>query len=830
MSVSLISNDVPAAKSSAKKNSSADAASSKIVAKFSIFDPVITYEHREFYEKIVNELNGLFPICNQGKCSAVEISEDATEQEQITDLMVRVENFSHELLDVTKKLFDQFYQAKEEFHRMIFSNVAYVKINLIDRNLLERTCDVRWWALETAFGDCVGAANSVREKISSLCSQLTDLNKKLKKRHDENNGEDVSGANFEAEQKFLDFIAMVLPDLENEVRIMVNAGAYEKYVNNVNLLLTAIPESAAGKELQKSVKELSDDLQKLHGKIKFSCQRLEDVNSSYTLYRDLVICDRRGTVIANANRKTRSRVLGIDISDTQWFKEATKTRDGTEYFAQDLTRGTIEDMPSLVYTTAIRENLDNNGAFIGAMGILFDFQGETKIILDDYMPTDDKSNTASGWHSFFTNESGEIIGSSDDAIFEQGRLAHVPRHHRQLSSGQKACSYAIVEGQDAAIFTAKTDGYLEYKGLGWSSHLVVPRAAIFGSRYHAENAGISMEELMDSLIIPNINKQTYLKIQEDKESIQLISLNGIVFASKLGKRGVALGPIFDQITKTGDFATSRMEDLLAEMAAGELALNLQALEMFSKQAIDLIDRNLFERSADIRWWSTDRYFWEALSDPSEDAFQRACNRLKVINNSYTMYRNLVLADSSGEIVACSKMELRNELKKVNVSDQEWFQNGMRTQRSNEYAVQDVQTSVLEKHKDRSLIYSGGIRAEGAREGDSTGVLGVLFDWDTEAGKILENCLPRDRDGNYIAGCAAFYTSATHEVIETTDPETFPVGMVVDLPPEHHNLQPGQSSSGIFNQGEKRYILGTSRTQGYREYQGLAWCAHVVRPL
>jgi hypothetical protein len=424
---------------------------------------------------------------------------------------------------------------------------------------------------------------------------------------------------------------------------------------------------------------------------------------------------------------------------------------------------------------------------------------------------------------------GRIIASSDESIFEPGKLAHVPRNHRELESGQKAHSYAIVEGQDAALFTAKTDGYLEYKGLGWSSHLIVPRNAIFGSKYLAEGDGISTEELMGSLIIPDINKDTYQKIQEDKESIQLISLNGIVFASKLGKRGVALGPIFDQITKTGDFATSRMEDLLAEMAAGELALNLQALEMFSKQAIDLIDRNLFERSADIRWWATDRYFWKSLADPSEDAFQSACNRLKVINNSYTMYRNLILADSSGEIVACSKMELRNELKKVNVSDQEWFQNGMRTQKSNEYAVQDTQTSILEKHKDRSLIYSGGVRTSGAREGDAIGVLGVLFDWDTEARKILENCLPCDRDGNFISGCVAFYTNSKDEIMETTDDEKFPVGMTVELPEEHKNLTDGQSASGLFEHGSRKYLLGSSRTQGYREYRGIYWSAHVVRP-
>ena len=42
---------------------------------FSIFDPSIRFEHREFYEKNVSELNGIFPVCNQGESTAVEISD-----------------------------------------------------------------------------------------------------------------------------------------------------------------------------------------------------------------------------------------------------------------------------------------------------------------------------------------------------------------------------------------------------------------------------------------------------------------------------------------------------------------------------------------------------------------------------------------------------------------------------------------------------------------------------------------------------------------------------------------------------------------------------------
>jgi hypothetical protein len=273
-----------------------------------------------------------------------------------------------------------------------------------------------------------------------------------------------------------------------------------------------------------------------------------------------------------------------------------------------------------------------------------------------------------------------------------------------------------------------------------------------------------------------------------------------------------------------------MEDILKEMALGELELNLKALENFSKQAIDLVDRNLFERAADIRWWATDEYFWNALENPGPENFHKASDRLKVINGSYTMYRNIVLADDSGNIVACSRTELRNELSKINVSDQPWFQMGMRTARSEEFAVQDVQKSLLEKAKARSLVYSGGVRNKGSRAGESIGVLGTLFDWDTEAKKILQTCLPRDPGGTTIEGSAAFYTNARGEIVETTSDETFPVGARLDLPAAAQKLSKGETSSSVFRMAGGSYLLGSSRTKGYREYDGLAWCAHVVRPI
>ena len=146
---------------------------------------------------------------------------------------------------------------------------------------------------------------------------------------------------------------------------------------------------------------------------------------------------------------------------------------------------------------------------------------------------------------------------------------------------------------------------------------------------------------MNSKLIPERNQQTYREIQRNKGDIQLISINGIILATDLGKAGTSFIPIFDQITTTGNSTTGKMEELLSEMSSDMLEQNLKALENFSKQAIDLIDRNLFERAADVRWWSTDHAFWEALQDGTDEKFEQAAKRLGIINASYTMYRDLV---------------------------------------------------------------------------------------------------------------------------------------------------------------------------------------------
>jgi hypothetical protein len=220
--------------------------------KFNIYNPVITYEHRAAYDMVLSQLHEIFPICNQGKCKALEVTDDPQKQKQINDLMEKVEFISDSLITITKVFFDQLYRAKESSSQSIAHSMAKITIDMIERNLLERTCDVRWWALEKSFWECVEVSN------------------------------------------------------------LLNTGTAKKST----VKITADSAVNSDKKLIES---------SLANLVTVACTRLEDIRSSYTLYRDLVLVDMSGKVIATANIDSREKLLGFNISEEVWFKEALKT-------------------------------------------------------------------------------------------------------------------------------------------------------------------------------------------------------------------------------------------------------------------------------------------------------------------------------------------------------------------------------------------------------------------------------------------------------------------------------------------------------------------------
>ncbi len=116
----------------------------------------------------------------------------------------------------------------------------------------------------------------------------------------------------------------------------------------------------------------------------------------------------------------------------------------------------------------------------------------------------------------------------------------------------------------------------------------------------------------------------------------------------------------------------RIDDLqdqvarMAERAQGDRLVDL------ALNAIELIDRNLYERTCDVRWWATDSAVVECAAAPAEERAAHASRRLGVILSAYTVYLDLWLCDLDGRVLAHGRPERFAGVRGGSVAHEPWF--------------------------------------------------------------------------------------------------------------------------------------------------------------
>jgi hypothetical protein len=169
-----------------------------------------------------------------------------------------------------------------------------------------------------------------------------------------------------------------------------------------------------------------------------------------------------------------------------------------------------------------------------------------------------------------------------------------------------------------------------------------------------------------------------------------------------------------------------------------LAENVRGLRLsdLALTNIDLIDRNLYERSCDVRWWATDNSAVDALTVGTPEARQYCSRRLGLILSSYTVYYDLVVCDLNGTVIANGRPNTYNS-EGMTCAQDTWFRSALETRSGEEFGFQGVHASPLVGGS-HVLIYSCCIRAEGDVHGQPIGVLGIVFHWDALAQTIMSN--------------------------------------------------------------------------------------------
>ncbi|MBB3900144.1 methyl-accepting chemotaxis protein [Roseococcus suduntuyensis] len=314
-------------------------------------------------------------------------------------------------------------------------------------------------------------------------------------------------------------------------------------------------------------------------------------------------------------------------------------------------------------------------------------------------------------------------------------------------------------------------------------------------------------------------------IQAITRQTRVLALNATIEAARAGEMGrgfaVVAGEVKNVAGEVARLATemdtelsSAFDDLRAVGRRMVQETRGQRMVDLALNAIEIMDRNLYERTCDVRWWATDSALVEAVADPSAPCLAHATKRLGVILSAYTVYLDLWLADAQGRVVAHGRPDRFPGVAGLDVSREVWFQQARASRSGDDFAVADI-APCAPLGGVPVATYAAAVREGGEAQGRVVGVLGIHFDWAPQAEAVVRGvrlhphevastrALLVDRDGRVLAA------SDGHGVLS----ETIPI-------PSH------AGPSGVFEAADARFAHHV--TPGYETYRGLGWRGVLVQ--
>lgn len=254
---------------------------------------------------------------------------------------------------------------------------------------------------------------------------------------------------------------------------------------------------------------------------------------------------------------------------------------------------------------------------------------------------------------------------------------------------------------------------------------------------------------------------------------------------------------------------------MAELRTTAQTVRGSRLSDLALYVIELIDRNLYERSCDVRWWATDSAVvqgCDALAD--ETARNFACKRLGVILDSYTVYLDLWVADKNGRVIANGRPDRYSAIG-TDVSQKEWFRQAMATRNGGEYAVADIEINDALGGKSVAT-YATAVRAGGEEDGEIVGAMGIFFDWEDQAESVVNSISlpPEERERTTI-----MIVDRDFKIIASSD-------RMVRLG-EYMALRHDKEEKGAYLL-EDETIVAHALTPGYETYAGLGWRGVIIQ--
>ncbi len=514
-------------------------------------------------------------------------------------------------------------------------------------------------------------------------------------------------------------------------------------------------------------------------------ERFHEYVQKYSVYHDIVLLDTEGNILARLDdsencTSSKDPLITESLESTEGYVEVFRK---TDLFSHD------DD--ALMYAYRVTESNAADSAALGVLVLCFKFENEMESIFKQFRTDEDWAILT------LLDKTGKVISTSDENQVRLGSKVKLTNGEGQI------INYA---GRRYIAATFETSGYQGFYGLGWLGHVMVPLEHAF-----QQSIGANIRDTISKDILISIMRDSHLFSAELKHipkraahiqaGLQMAVWNGNVSSRKddISK------DLLPHISKAGEQTKLVFEEAIENLNEMIVASVLDDLKFIAQLMVNIMDRNLYERANDCRWWALNSYFQEALASIDDLKADKIAEILCYINDLYTVYTNLIVYDKTGKIIAVSnKGENCVVGSTLNYS---WVGETLSLKTTQEYVVSKFEKSLLYNDM-HTYIYNAAIR----HNGNVVGGIGIIFDSAPQFCDIISDVLPEEANGYF-----GVLTDRSKMIISSTYEEHSP-GEKLEIADEIFCIKNGEQVSTVIEYRGYYYAMGAACSSGYREYK------------
>lgn len=535
----------------------------------------------------------------------------------------------------------------------------------------------------------------------------------------------------------------------------------------------------------------ADDLHRLE-------YRFQEYQKKYTVYENIVLFDAQGHMLHQLD--DTQTMLSHYHPIVELAKQSTEPY--VERFYETEINGRMRK--SLVYAHEVRSKDESRS--LGVVCLCFKFVNELDTIFNNLISHND-------WTiGVLLDEERNVIASSDPY---------------QIPLGINLCVDTDTDwfitrfsGREYLCVTKQSEGYQGYLGPGWLGQAMIPIEHAFNQSIHDIESNIDAETLRKVMRSPLIFSESLLNIPKQAANIQS-KLNQSVWNGNIWQSNYVntqqknfSKSLLSEISHTGHKTQKIIENMVSELYQTVVSVMLENSSFYAQLAVEIMDRNLYERANDVRWWALTHVFRELLAKTSlaDEDKQKMTAVLSYINSLYTVYDNLIVFDRKGEVIAVSNTQYAHLIGQ-SLAD-EWVGRTRSCTSTQDYVVSQFEPTPLYNDKP-TYIYAAPIRH---LDGNSiVGGIAIVFNSTPQFQAMLRDVIPRDKTDTPVSGSFTLFVNEQLSVIASTHRD-FTIGDTFELMPAITKLKEGDQLFDIAVYQNTYYAVGARAAYGYREFK------------